>query len=715
MISNLLLASSLIANTIAIDTTLAPPVELESITIISSREDNAHKSGTELVLKSSDLQRFEVVDPNTQLQGQPGVFTQQEDGWGLRLNIGIRGTGVLRSSRITLMEDGVLTAPAPYSAPAAYYSPVLWKYDQIEILKGSAALIAGPQSTGGAINFVLPSPSNKDYYRIKLSGGSFGMLSQSLQGQSTLSKKAQLIYGFQNRSAGGFATIGDERTGGFSLFDGYIKYIQHLDANDRHHLSVYVGGTRERSAQTYLGTSFEDATAAPSMRYFASIRDSMMMDRNMVKVGYTYNSKKGWFRADMYRQFVHRNWYKLDKIDAGSGATSIASILENTSGYASEFLALQGLMSDTAAAILKANNRYYINTGIQLRGQWTQRFEQTYLKHEAGLRIHRDEADRFQHSDAYGMYDGEYWMTQPGEAGGAGNRIDYASAQSGYYRTTLNQRGFDIQAGVRIENILAGRTDFGSNDPDRLGTALNERQNGTLSILPGASISKQIGLWKTYAGVHRGMTPGGSKEGVLPETSTTLEFGANHSTRPLSIAMYHSAYDRLLGSDAASSGGSGTGELYNGGAATIAGLELEAGGSRGKFQYALSGSYTSAVFNEAFKSEFEGWGDVEAGDILPYIPALQGTIKLGYSLEKTGLFTQATALSARKSAASLEEYDLPASVVVNGGIEHLFSEKIQLKIAAQNLTNTRHIVAARPAGFRTFAPRMIVVGINLNL
>jgi len=114
-----------------------------------------------------ELARFNVVDGNTLLQSQPGVYTQQEDGWGLRLNIGIRGTGVERSSRITLMEDGILTAPAAYSAPAAYYSPVLWKYEQIEILKGGAALITGPQSTGGAINFVTATPQEMDYHQIR--------------------------------------------------------------------------------------------------------------------------------------------------------------------------------------------------------------------------------------------------------------------------------------------------------------------------------------------------------------------------------------------------------------------------------------------------------------------------------------------------------------------------------------------------------------------
>lgn len=102
MTAPLFLAISLIISE-PVDTTLSPPVELESITITSSYSTTNHQSSSELILPMVELARFNVVDGNTLLQSQPGVYTQQEDGWGLRLNIGIRGSGVERSSRITLM------------------------------------------------------------------------------------------------------------------------------------------------------------------------------------------------------------------------------------------------------------------------------------------------------------------------------------------------------------------------------------------------------------------------------------------------------------------------------------------------------------------------------------------------------------------------------------------------------------------------------------
>lgn len=714
MITPLLLAVGILAAEPK-DTTLPAPVELESITITSTHSASMHRASSELILPMAELARFNISDGNTLLQSQPGVYTQQEDGWGLRLNIGIRGTGVERSSRITLMEDGILTAPAAYSAPAAYYSPVLWKYEHIEILKGGAALITGPQSTGGAVNFVTATPQKDDYLNLRTHAGAFGQLLASVQGQETLSKRAQVLFGFQNNRADGFNDILGSTYGGFNLADGYIKWIQHLDAKDRHHLEFFVGATQERSNQTYLGLSLEDAINAPNTRYLASALDQMAMERLMTRVGYTLNMKKGWVRADVYRQYVHRNWYKLDKIIDSTGSVSIANLLRDPALYAPHFLALQGLQSGDFQASLKANNRTYLSEGVQFRGQHSDRLKAIYIKTEGGARFHYDHADRFQHADLYVLSDALPALISEGTPGSAGNRIDAARAASAYARTTLSWNTWNVQVGVRGEYISSMRKDWGRYDEFRSGISLSERANTTATLLPGISVSKAMGNWRLFTGVHQGMTPAGSKDGVLPELSINTELGVQHTKVPVSLTLYHSVYDRLLGSDAASSGGSGTGELYNGGSAEISGIEGQWGISRGAWELQTSGTYTRAIFTESFNSEFEGWGKVEAGDVLPYLPAFQGNISAVYSHQRWSTALQAQGLSARKSSAELDQYDLPSSLVFNYAVDYKVNEVLQIKAGVQNLTNTRHIVAARPAGFRTFTPRMWTLGMSLSL
>ena len=121
--------------------------------VIGSSEDILDVPGAGAVLTTEDIGRQSYDDVNQALRKVPGVYVRPEDGFGFFPNISLRGVDTTRSAKVTIMEDGVLTAPAAYSAPSAYYTPTSGRMSAIEVLMGSSQTRYGPHTTGGVINY----------------------------------------------------------------------------------------------------------------------------------------------------------------------------------------------------------------------------------------------------------------------------------------------------------------------------------------------------------------------------------------------------------------------------------------------------------------------------------------------------------------------------------------------------------------------------------
>ncbi len=117
---------------------------LAPLVIIGDKEEVYNLAGSAAFIEAADWRNQGYNNVNRMLARVPGVYVREEDGFGNFPNISIRGADGTRSEKITIMEDGILAAPAPYSAPSAYYSPRGSRMSGIEVLKGSSQVKYGP-------------------------------------------------------------------------------------------------------------------------------------------------------------------------------------------------------------------------------------------------------------------------------------------------------------------------------------------------------------------------------------------------------------------------------------------------------------------------------------------------------------------------------------------------------------------------------------------
>jgi Fe(3+) dicitrate transport protein len=142
------------ATAIALNASANPTSGIDEMTIIGSKLDVRKVAGSGAVIDNDQIATEVSTDINQLLKTVSGVYVREENGYGLRPNFGIRGATSERSEKVTLMEDGVLIAPAPYSNPAAYYFPTTMRMNGVEVLKGAPLLRHGPQTVGGVINMI---------------------------------------------------------------------------------------------------------------------------------------------------------------------------------------------------------------------------------------------------------------------------------------------------------------------------------------------------------------------------------------------------------------------------------------------------------------------------------------------------------------------------------------------------------------------------------
>lgn len=705
-------------------------VVLSAKVIMGSKFEAKNRTGSAYYISPKEIKRFNYTDVNRTLRTVPGVNVYEEDGFGLRPNLSLRGTSPERSSKITLMEDGVLIAPAPYSAPAAYYFPTIARMQAVEVLKGSSQIQYGPYTTGGAINMISTEVPNSFGAFLNTSYGSFqsGRV-HTLLGDSR--KNFGYAIEYLNYNSDGFKNLDNGGDTGFDKNDlvAKLRFNTNAQAKIGQEFEIKFQYSDETSNETYLGLTQEDFLQDPFRRYAGSQVDEM--NNEHVQFMGTHTLKfSDFFRITTtgYINDFKRNWYKVDFITIDGEREGISTVLGNPESFNDYFNLVSGASNSDVNDFLNArnNNREYYSTGIQTKLDYHWTGEKTFHDIEIGARYHYDEEDRFQWIDDYAMVNGTMVLVNAGIPGTNANRISDAKAFSTYAQYKLKYNNWTFMPGVRYENIKLTRTNFGTNDIERTGSDISLRENQVDVFIPGMGFNYNFQKISIFGGIHKGFSPPSNQPGEDPEESINYELGSRFSVGGLSgeLVGFYNDYSNLLGSDLAATGGTGSLDQFNAGEVKVQGLELLVNynlipNSKNFILPVTFGyTFTDTEFLNSFGSEDDLWGEVTAGDELPYLSKHQfnTTISLehqNFEVNLSGRFNGVFRTQAGSGSIPFAER-VDSNFIVDLAGKYRLGNYLAVTANVINLLDETYAVARVPAGLRPGHPFGIYGGLELR-
>ncbi len=705
-----------------------PLEEIDTVTIIGKRIDASDVPGSAHIVDTEELRTYANADVLRVLRTVPGIYIQEEDGFGLRPNIGIRGSGLDRSARIALLEDGILIAPAPYAASSAYYFPTQRRMSALEVLKGPAAVAVGPRTTGGALNMISTPIPDAMGANVDVRVGDHSTLDAHLNIGNRGERVSWLLETVQARSDG-FKTI-DGPVGGDTGYDiedymAKLRFDSSPTSRVYQSLRLKLGYTDQFSNETYLGLTDTDFAANPNRRYAASANDYFESEHETYQATYVIDTESNW-RGEVtaYRNNFQRNWYKLQSV-AGQSA---GRVLADPITFATEYGYLTGSTSAVDDIQIRANNRTYYSEGVQAKIDWDLALGSVDLLLSTGIRVHADEEDRFQHQDGFRMDNGTLVLTTSAAGGSTTNRVSNAEVTSIFVDSKITAGDWILTPGVRFEDIDMKRYDFATDDPARANGPTRVRNNTARVVIPGVGVLYRLNEdWRLLAGIHKGFNPPSPGSSASEESSINIEAGVrfNNDMASFEGIYFVNDYDNLVGTVTDSTGGGGqVGDQFDGGEVIVSGFELSAayGLSTGRLSVPLTLKYTwttEAEFRNSFQSDFDPWGEVLIGDELPYIPEHQLRASASIEVERFRLSLAASYVGKMRTRAGQGTFiaaeSVPSHVVWDSVASWQFSEQFSTYLKVDNLLDKTYIAARRPAGVRPGLPRTAYLGFTYRL
>ena len=502
------------------DSTRAPG-QLPGVSVVGTATPLERIPGSVTILGPDQLRQSRVFSANEALRKVAGVVVRDEEGFGARPNIGIRGLNPTRSTKVLLLEDGIPLTIAPYGDNAAYYHPPIERMESVEVLKGAGQLLYGPQTIGGVINYRTPGFTLAPTSTVSVTAGNRGLRSAHASASGTAGGSANgtgLFVDLIRRD-----TEGARENTRTAVDDASLK--MRIPLSPAQQLTLRGNLFRERSQVTYSGLTEAEYAANPRQNPFANDAFDITRlggavthqlganpRRQLVTTAYSYAVNRDW-----WRQSSNSAQRPNDRSDpACGGMANLATTCGN-----------------------EGRLREYVVAGIEPRLAWQRLGARHLLQLDAGVRLHHEVQERQQVNGS---------TPRARTVGAAGNAN--AGVVEDNRRTTLAHAAFvqarvvtgalTVTTGVRGEALRLTRLNRRpvANGPEGVGGATS-----LAALIPGVGATWAVRPSVTlFTGVHRGFAPprpediiSNSTGGVVeldPELSWNSELGVRWQGRP---------------------------------------------------------------------------------------------------------------------------------------------------------------------------------------
>ena len=712
-------------------------MKIPEVEVIGRTEKDVESvPGSAEVVSEEELDDQIPLNTNEAMRMVPGVHVQPEEGMGLRQNIGIRGLNPTRSRKVHVMEDGVPIALAPYGEPEMYYSPPIERMSRIEVVKGSGAILFGPQTIGGVVNYITPQPPEEFTVTTEARGGTFDYYQGEVSVGDTTNGVGYWLNGMHQR-------FGGHRGLDLRMTDFTSKFKFDLDSAQS--LSLKFNIYDELSNSTYLGLTRPQYEEDPSFNFASNdqfdIRRygiqathvavpnaNLMLETRL----YGHNIERLWRRQDFDRAPTCQEDDCYDRVISGSGE----NIVDKPSQWRSN--GSQIFFRNSTGN----RNREFTVGGVEPRATIYWGLGPVDNELQAGVRFH------IEHTRERRI-NGNHPTSLTGTIRNDDERIGRALAAYALNRFKFFDKKLEISPGLRFESLWTERTVYRTpiaGDPTDIGPPF-EKDNHIMALIPGGGVSYNVVEPLTlFGGVHRGFAPPRTKDAITkegrrlalePEYSWNYEAGVRVRRKNwLRVEMTGFILDfqnQIIAP--AEAGGAVSADPEDQDPGSLAAVQggqtihrgLEFGGTFDPASLAGSGMKTPISLSYTFvDAKFQdGWKTAIVGNELPYSPKhrLAGRVAFkhptGFKLQVdgdwlSGQFTDKVE-TVPSNPAGLKGW-IESRFLLDANVSYTYEPwGLTAFVAGKNLLNEQYISSRAPRGIKPGLFRHVYGGLRLKI